>query len=75
MAAFDSIRFPELEKEATQKVNVNIDALGTFDYESGQDLLYPSRKQYMKLIANEVKLLKLDQAEKFGLTEQQPTII
>jgi hypothetical protein len=60
MPVFDNIRFPELEREANFKVNVNIDALGTFDYENGQDRLYPSRKQYMKLIANEVKLLKLD---------------
>ena len=70
MPVFDSIRFPELEREATQVVNVNIDGLGTFDYENGQDLLYPSRKQYMKLIANEVKLLKLDQTERFSPTEE-----
>ena len=60
MEIFDSIRCPELEQEAMNFVNINIDENGTFDYESGQDRLYPSRKQYMKLIANEVKLLRLD---------------
>lgn len=69
MPVFDSIRCPELEREATQLVNVNIDTLGSFDYENGQDLLYPSRKQYMKLIANEVKLLKLDQVERFSVVD------
>ena len=69
MPVFDSIRCPDLELEAQQQVNVNIDAIGSFDYEIGKDLLYPSRKQYLKLIENEIQQLKLDQAERFGLTE------
>ena len=54
MPVFDSIRCPELELEAQQQVKVSIDSLGSFDYEIGKDLLYPSRKQYLKLIENEI---------------------
>ena len=55
MPVFDSIRCPELEKAASYSVDVRIDSLGSFDYSLGKDLLYPSRRQYLKLIENEIQ--------------------
>ena len=59
----------ELSLSEYRIIAVPEDSIGSFDYEIGKDLLYPSRKQYLKLIENEIQQLKLDQAERFGLTE------
>ena len=59
MEIFDDIRLDNLENETTDVfINLEIDKPGAYDWDTFTDKVCPHRRNYMKLILDEVKLIK-----------------
>jgi len=66
LRVFNSVRRKNLEQLSDNKVILEMDQYGTFDYDEGTDLVYKSISQMREAILNDVKLFKEQQFKKIN---------
>lgn len=64
LRVFDAVRLKSLEQIAHEKISLDVDQAGTFDYTTGEDLVNVGKSELRKMILDEVSRFKQNQYKK-----------